>query len=132
MNAPDSTRLLERLRQRHPRYDPKVYKFVLDSVRSVRNSLAHRRHISGRELVDGACALAISRYGPLARMVFDHWGVGSSEDLGEIVFALVDAGVLVKRAEDRIEDFRAAVDFELVFEREYPWAVEVDASCEYQ
>ncbi len=132
MNAPESTKLLESLRQRHPRYDPRVYKFVLDSLRSVCETLGRRRHISGPELVNGACALAIARYGPLARTVFDYWGIGSSEDLGAIVFALVDVGVLVKREEDRIEDFHAAVDFRVVFEREYPWAVEVDAGFEYQ
>ena len=45
------------------------------------------------------------------------------DDLGEIVFALVDIGVLVKQEQDRPEDFQDLFDFEEVFEHNYPWTV---------
>ena len=66
--------------------------------------------------------LALARYGLMARTVLEHWGIHSTDDLGEIVFAMVDCGVLIKREEDRLEDFRGLYDFEEVFERDYPWA----------
>ena len=55
------------------------------------------------------------------RTVLGHWGIHDTEDLGEIVFVMVECGVLIKREEDRREDFRGLFDFEEVFERDYPW-----------
>ena len=65
--------------------------------------------------------LALDRFGLLARSVLAHWGIVCTEDVGDIVFALVEGGVLVKQDEDRIEDFRDVYDFEEVFESAYPW-----------
>ena len=79
------------------------------------------RHISGEELAYGARELALRQFGPMARTVLAHWGIHSTDDLGEIVFAMVDCGVLIKREEDRQEDFQDLFDFEEAFEREYPW-----------
>jgi uncharacterized repeat protein (TIGR04138 family) len=53
--------------------------------------------------------------------VLEHWGIHSTDDMGEVVFALVEFGVLVKQDEDRREDFRDIFDFEEAFERAYPW-----------
>jgi uncharacterized repeat protein (TIGR04138 family) len=41
--------------------------------------------------------------------------------MGEIVFLLVDHGVLSKQETDRREDFADVYSFEEVFESEYPW-----------
>lgn len=123
MNACDSAKLLSRLRKRHPRFHPHAYVFLLDALRVVISGLEERRHISGRELAEGTCKLAMDRFGPLARTVLEHWGVHCTDDLGEIVFALVDVGLLVKREEDRPEDFHDVLDFEEVFDTEYPWMV---------
>jgi uncharacterized repeat protein (TIGR04138 family) len=38
--------------------------------------------------------------------VFQEWGVRRGEDVGAIVFELVEAGQLSARPEDTIEDFR--------------------------
>ncbi len=132
MNACDSAELMSRLRESCPRYHPQAYAFLLDSLRLVISDLDRRRHISGRELAEGACGLAIDQYGPLARTVLEHWGIHCTDDLGEIVFALVDVGMLVKRPEDRLEDFRDVFDFEEVFDSEYPWMVADEAQFEYQ
>ena len=55
--------------------------------------------------------------------MLEYWGIHSTDDVGELVFALVDIGVLVKRDEDRREDFEDIFDFEEVFDHEYPWSV---------
>ena len=113
--------ILERLQDRHPRYHGKAYVFLLSALHSVLDGLEEPRHISGAELARGVRALAIKRYGLMARTVLEHWGIHSTRDLGEIVFAMVDCGVLIRREEDRKEDFHDLYDFEEVFEREYPW-----------
>jgi uncharacterized repeat protein (TIGR04138 family) len=114
--------ILERLRDRNPRFDGKAYLFVLSSLHHVMEGLPKPRHIAGAELAEGVRSLAIRQFGPLARTVLEHWGIHSTEDVGEIVFALVEAGVLVKEEEDRLEDFRSLFDFEEAFDRNYPWA----------
>ena len=113
--------ILERLQNRHPRFHGKAYLFLLSALHSVLESLEEPRHISGEELAQGVRKLALKRYGPMARTVLEHWGIHSTQDLGDIVFAMVDCGVLMKREEDCKEDFLDLYDFEEVFERNYPW-----------
>ena len=114
--------ILDRLTERNPRFHGKAYLFLLSALHSVMEGLAQPRHISGAELAEGVRNLALRQFGPLARTVLEHWGIHSTEDMGEIVFALVEAGILIKEEEDRIEDFRGIFDFEEAFERNYPWA----------
>ena len=113
--------ILERLQERNPRFHGNAYLFLLSALNSVLEGLDEPRHISGEELANGARKLALRLYGPMARTVLGHWGIHSTDDLGEMVFAMVDCGVLMKREEDRREDFQDLFDFEEVFERDYPW-----------
>jgi uncharacterized repeat protein (TIGR04138 family) len=121
MNVQFADEILDLLRERNPRYHGKAYLFLLSSLQHVLTSLDQPRHITGPELAEGVRELAIRQFGPLARTVLEHWGVHSTEDLGEIVFALVEVGILVKEDSDRREDFRSLFDFEEAFERNYPW-----------
>jgi len=41
------------------------------------------------------------------------------------VYALIDAGLLIRQPEDRPEDFEGVYHFEHAFEREYVWARDV-------
>ena len=114
--------IIQHLRARNPRFHGKAYAFLLSALHLVLDGLEEPRHISGQELAHGVRDLALDQYGLLARTVLEHWGIHSTDDLGEIVFAMVDYGVLTKREEDRLEDFRSLYDFEEVFERDYPWS----------
>ncbi len=113
--------ILDRLNERNPRYEGRAYLFVLSALHAVMENLHERRHISGRELAEGVRTLAMERFGPMARPVLEHWGIHTTEDLGEIVFALVDCGILTKEAADRPEDFEDVYDFQEAFEENYPW-----------
>lgn len=113
--------VLQGLQERNPRFHGKAYLFLLSALHSVLEDMEEPRHISGEELADGVRRLALARYGPMARTVLEHWGIHSTDDLGEIVFAMVECGVLIKRDEDRKEDFQDLFDFEEAFERDYPW-----------
>jgi len=117
--------ILDRLHERNPRYDGRAYFFVLAALHSVLEELDRPRHISGRELAEGVRRLALERFGPMARTVLGHWGVHGTGDLGEIVFALVECGVLAKRDEDRKEDFHDLFDFEEAFDEDYPWGAKL-------
>ncbi len=113
--------ILDQLQERHPRFDTRAYVFVLSALHTVIHSLDEPRHISGRELADGLRQLALERFGPMARSVLEHWGIQTTEDVGRVVFALVEQGVLIKQDGDRPEDFADVFDFEEAFELNYPW-----------
>lgn len=113
--------ILDQLQERNPRFHAKAYFFVLAALHAVIQGLEEPGHISGRELSDGVRGLAIERYGPLARTVLGHWGIHATEDVGCVVFALVEQGILIKQEGDRLEDFTDVFDFEEVFESNYPW-----------
>ena len=110
---------IETIRALDERYHEDAYLFVIDAVESVLIEISEVRHISGAELCDGLRELAIARFGPMAKEVLYFWGVRGTEDFGNIVFNLVDAGLLLKTERDRIDDFVDVYDFDEVFERGY-------------
>ena len=115
--------VLDLLQERNPRFHARSYLFVLQALHSVIQGLDEPRHISGRELTNGVRDLAIGSYGPLARTVLEHWGIHGTEDIGNVVFAMVEQGILVKQDDDDPEDFADLFDFEEAFEADYPWGV---------
>jgi uncharacterized repeat protein (TIGR04138 family) len=115
--------VIDRLRRRLPRYHESVYGFVLASLQFAIERLDEPRHVTGRELAEGFRDLALDRWGPMASCVLECWGISCTGDLGEIVFGLVDCGVLVKQDDDLPGDFADVFDFEDVFVRNYPWSI---------
>jgi uncharacterized repeat protein (TIGR04138 family) len=57
--------------------------------------------------------------------VFDNWGIHSCEDIGNMVFNLIGAGIFGKTEEDSIDDFKNVYDFDEVFVK--PFAPEKTA-----
>lgn len=115
---------VEGITRRDVRYDGNAYFFLreaLDYSIKVMNKPAQGpgRHISGQELVEGIRQFALQEYGPLAKSVLAHWGIKRCEDFGELVFNLVEAGVLGKTEADRREDFAGGYDFDAAFRRPY-------------
>lgn len=113
--------VMSRLRQRYPGYSDTAYVFILSALHYTIESLDSPRHITGRELAEGCRELAIDRWGLMARSVLEYWGIRTTRDLGAIVFALVECGVLIKQDGDSLDDFDEVYDFADAFEAEYPW-----------
>ncbi|HEY7728178.1 MAG TPA: Minf_1886 family protein [Candidatus Eisenbacteria bacterium] len=114
------TALLD-LSQKHGRYRANAYKFVMDAVQFTVNRLPERRHVTGRELLHGLRDLALQAFGPMAKTVFEQWGVQRTEDFGTIVFQLVEAGLLGKTEADTPGDFARGYDFNEAFVRDFDW-----------
>jgi uncharacterized repeat protein (TIGR04138 family) len=114
--------VMDRIRAREPRFHEHAYLFVLAALEYCQARLPERRHIAGAELARACRDLALDRYGVMARLVLDHWGVRSTADIGDIVFALVDLGLLISQPTDTREEFAEVFDFDQAFEREYPWS----------
>jgi uncharacterized repeat protein (TIGR04138 family) len=114
---------MDRIRARETRFEEGAYLFVLAALEYAQARLPERRHISGRELAEACRDLALQRFGVMARMVLEHWGVRSTADIGDVVFTLVDLGLLISQPTDTRDEFVGVFDFDQAFEREYPWSV---------
>jgi len=115
---------LKKILEKDKRYTWEAYYFLWRALAYTQKRLDRRGHVTGRELLEGIKELALERFGPMAKRVFESWGVHSTDDWGEIVFALVNAEVLGKTADDSKEDFKGVYDFEEVFVKGYKYQLE--------
>ncbi len=113
--------IMDRIRIREPRFDEQAYLFVLSALELCQAQMSVRRHITGVELARAARDLALDRFGLMARVVLEHWGISSTADIGDIVFTLVEMGLLLSQPQDTRDEFVDVFDFDLAFERDYPW-----------
>lgn len=102
------------------RYHPEAYVFLRDSLEATlkRRKKAKKEvggHVAAPELLDGFRLHALHEFGPMAMTVLDYWGVRSCEDVGQMVFNLVQAGVFGKTDEDTPESFSGGFDFHAAF-----------------
>jgi uncharacterized repeat protein (TIGR04138 family) len=109
------------LAHRYGRYKPNAYRFTLDAVRHTVHGIGGVRHVSGKEVLGGIRELALTRFGPMAKTVFEQWGIRRTEDFGDIVFHLVEEGLLGKTESDKRSDFARGYDFEEAFVRDFDW-----------
>jgi len=105
--------VVDSIRESDARYRREAYGFVVAALEAVVRALPaerrddpQRRHLSGQELLQGVAVLARQEFGFMAAAVFEEWGVRSGEDVGAIVFQLVERGQLSARPEDSPGDFR--------------------------
>ena len=116
---------LRKISSEDGRYAPEAFQFVFESLEPAvrlagRDHLeAKDRHVCGPELLAGMREHAMTLFGPMAAHVWRSWGVKRTVDWGEIVFVLVNAGMLNRQETDSIEDFRDGFDFEEAFVEGY-------------
>src|SRR5690242_7161186 len=96
---------MDRIRLRDARFTEHAYLFVLSALEFCQTRLVERRHITGPELAAACRDLALERFGVMARLVLEHWGVRCTADIGDIVFTLVDLGLLISQPHDTRDDF---------------------------
>ncbi len=121
MQSSHFSEVLDLIRREDPRFDRNAYYFVrqaLEHTLKARETGKKGRaagHVTGPELLEGIRDYALEQFGPLALTVLHTWNIRTCRDFGEIVFQLVDYGVLGKTEDDRKEDFDGVYDFEEVF-----------------
>lgn len=111
---------LESIIANDPRYQRDAYVFLRDALdfttkQQKKIKGVSVRHVSGPQLLDGVRRYALKEFGPMVMTVFDNWGIHSCEDVGNIVFNLISAGVFGKTEDDSIEDFKNVYRFEEAF-----------------
>jgi uncharacterized repeat protein (TIGR04138 family) len=127
---------LMELARRDPRYCYEAYEFLFESLAHTQERLGRmppesteempgpEYHVSGTELVEGFLDLAKLRFGRLARVVLHMWGIDNTGAVGDIVFNLIEAGLLSKNDDDKKEDFCDLFDLDEVLLRDYQIVLE--------
>ena len=113
--------VMARIRARGGQYHERAYLFVLATIEFLQNRLEVRRHVSGPELAWACRDFAQQQFGLLAQGVLTHWGITRTEDLGRIVFTLVEVGLLVTQPGDTESDFEGVYQFADAFGDSYEW-----------
>ncbi|HYY14393.1 MAG TPA: Minf_1886 family protein [Chthoniobacterales bacterium] len=111
---------LESILASDPRYQRDAYVFLRDALdfttkQQKKIKGATVRHVAGPELLEGVRQYALREFGPMVMTVFESWGIRCCEDIGNMVFNLIAAGIFGKTDEDSIEDFKNVFQFEDVF-----------------
>src|SRR3954468_4664332 len=124
--------------RRDPRYAYEAYEFLFEALSHTQKALgraaeptredaaAEENHVSGRELTAGFVDLARREFGRMARVVLRMWGVNQTDDVGEIVFNLIEANLLSKTDRDDRADFHALFDLDDVLLKNYE--ITIDAA----
>ena len=109
------------------RFDRQAYNFVrlgLDhTVKELRkkdsSGSVRMRHVSGQELLEGIRKFALNQFGPMTTTVFEEWNIRHCRDFGEIVFNMVEIGLLAKTEKDTRDDFQNGYDFTDAFRKPF-------------
>jgi len=106
--------------KRDKRFDPHAYFFLKDALdftlkRIAETNNGQARHVSGPELLAGFRDCALQQFGPMASTLMGEWNVKKCQDVGDMVFHLIEEQVFGKQDSDKKEDFSESFDFEASF-----------------
>ena len=128
---------IEEVTRLDARYAYEAYEFVFAALAFTQEQLGRvpppegpegqDYHVSGPQLVDGIRALALREFGLMARAVFKMWGVNNTGDFGEIVFNMIEAGLMSKTDHDTRDDFRDLFDLDVALVQDYHIEIEKGA-----
>lgn len=116
-----SGQILVDLAATDPRYLAEAYLFVREALvlafeRKAKGAASRSEvNVTATDTLESFRQLALARLGREARRMLGEWGLRRCEDVGEIVFKLVEVGYISKREEDHREDFQGGYDFDEAF-----------------
>ena len=112
-NFPD---VIKEIQAKDGRYAKGAYYFIREALDHTlksldKNTRKNKGHVSGGELLEGIRVYAIDRFGPMSKTLLNHWNINTCKDFGEIVFMLVEYGILGRTDNDSIKDFENGYEF---------------------
>ena len=102
-------------------FRPEGYQFLRESLeatikkRSKAKQQSVSQHVTAGELLEGFRRLALKEFGPMTPTVLEYWGIRSCQDIGRMVFYLVEAGAFGRTEEDTLDGFNQGFDFHEAF-----------------
>ncbi len=112
---------VEKIVTRDQRYRHDAYLFLREVMDfSVKRQKKQRKelqptHISATELLEAFRLLTLKEFGPMSLTLLQYWGIKNSNDIGYIIFNLIEAGVVGKTEDDTLAAFANGFDFEKAF-----------------
>ncbi len=111
---------IEEIARAAGQYSPTAFKFVYEGLGYTVQKIAKEpRHVTGQTLCEGLRQMALEKYGRLALLVLNSWGLRTTRDFGEIVYALIDHEWMSAQPTDTIDDFNAVYDFNAAFRDQF-------------
>ena len=108
------------------RYQLHAYQFVRDSLAFAQEMTPQEEsktegepHLTGQELCEAIRLFAIDQYGYMSKTVLNNWGIHDTGDFGEIVYNLIDIGMMKKSDTDQREHFVNVYSFEKAFVEDF-------------
>jgi uncharacterized repeat protein (TIGR04138 family) len=92
-------------------YPPSAYILVIMAIKAATSSVAPGGHVPARDIAEAFRTIARIEYGADALSKLAEMQIRTTEDIGKLVFALVDAGRLAASQEDTLEAFIDIYDF---------------------
>lgn len=92
---------------------------IADALQRIGDPGKMNRHITGRQLCHAVRYAARKQWGLMARTVLARWNITRTEDIGAIIFALVESDWLQKQPTDSLEDFSNVFSFDKAFDAAY-------------
>ena len=111
---------VEEVLKSNSNYSADAYYFLqevlLQAVEKQRKlSGGENKHVSGFELLESFRERMLKQFGPMSMTLLGEWGVSCTEDVGKMVFNLIEVGAFGKSKQDEEKDFVEVYDFEEVF-----------------
>ena len=108
------------------RYQLNAYQFVRDSLAYAQEVLPNEEseeenepHLTGQQLCEAIRLFAIDQFGYMSKTVLNNWGIQGTNDFGEIVYNLIDIGMMKKSETDEREHFADVYSFEKAFVEDF-------------
>ncbi len=111
---------LEQIAGEDSRFSPPAIRFVYEALGfTVKKITVKPRHVSGQTLCEGLKKLAIEKWGRMAMVVLNAWGVKTTRDFGEIVWLMIKHEWMSAQSADSIDDFNDVYDFKTAFKDQF-------------
>jgi len=111
---------LEQIAGEDGRFSAPAIRFVYEGLGyTAKNVAAEPKHVSGQTLCEGLKKLALEKWGRLAPLVLNTWGIATTRDFGEIVYLMIEHQWMSAQPNDTIEDFDNVYDFKTVFKDQF-------------
>ena len=108
---------IQKIAREDGRFSYEAIEFIYEGLgHTVKHVTAQPKHISGDQLCLGLRDLAKDKFGRMAKVVLNKWGIETTRDFGEIVYLMIKNNWMSAQPGDEIEDFNNVFDFKTDFE----------------
>lgn len=130
----EETFALHQLVARDCRYPIEAYFFVRDALSYAADSMelsnqyhhdseiyetAEEHHLTGQQLCEAIREFALNQFGYMARIVLKYWGIEVTSSFGDIVYNMIEIGLMKKSDYDQRSHFDNVYDFESAFDQQF-------------